>query len=246
MTLQDRGKDDPIDTLENRIKFWINIISNARGPEPDSLYDYDYNDEGLDETVRGWERREFPERRALKIFLDKHRSKGLRKTLKLFINENYLKPLKKNYATNKADVYHLDDIWSLDILDLKDYDSKNNRGYRYVLVFLDNFSKFGWTIPLKYKNAQTIKDSFGNNLISSKRKPNLIESDREKEFFNKNFQDSLNKNNMKISSRNSSYGAVFAEKFNRTIRDLLKKTVFEKGDGNWIDVLPTITKQYNN
>ena len=95
LTLQDQGKDDPIDTLENRIKFWINIISNARGPEPDSLYDYDYNDEGLDETVRGWERREFPERRDLKKFLDKHRSKGLRKTLKLYKNENYLKPLKK-------------------------------------------------------------------------------------------------------------------------------------------------------
>ena len=25
-TLQDQGKDDPIDTLENRIKFWINNI----------------------------------------------------------------------------------------------------------------------------------------------------------------------------------------------------------------------------
>ena len=55
----------------------------------------------------------------------------------------------------------------------------------------------------------------------------------------------LNKNNIKLYSRNSSYGAVFAERFNRTIRDLLKKPVFEKGDGNWIDVLPTITKQYN-
>ena len=33
---------------------------------------------------------------------------------------------------------------------------------------------------------------------------------------------------------------------NRTIRDLLKRPVFEKGDGNWIDVLQTITKQYNN
>ena len=38
---------------------------------------------------------------------------------------------------------------------------------------------------------------------------------------------------------------VFAERFNKTIRDLLKP-VFEKGDDNWIDVLPTITKQYNN
>ena len=40
-------------------------------------------------------------------------------------------------------------------------------------------------------------------------------------------------------------GVVFAETFLRTIRDLLKRPVFEKSDGNWIDVLSTITKQYN-
>ena len=168
------------------------------------------------------------------------------KNIKIFINEIYSKGPKKNYATNKTNVYHFDDVWSLDILDLKDYGPENNRNYRYVLVVIDNFSKFGWTIPLKNKNAQTIKDSFENIIISSKRKPNLIESDRGKEFYNNIFQDFLNKNNIKLYSRNSSYGAVFAERFNRTIRDLLKRPVFEKGDGNWIDVLPTITKQYNN
>ena len=168
------------------------------------------------------------------------------KNIKIFINENYSKPPKRNYATNKTDVYFIDDIWSLDILDLKDYGPKNNRGYRYVLVTIDNFSKFGWTSPLKNKNAQTIKDSFENILIGSKRSPNLIETDRGKEFYNNIFQEFLNKNNIKLYSRNSSYGAVFAERFNRTIRDLLKRPVFEKGDGNWIDILPTITKQYNN
>ena len=83
-------------------------------------------------------------------------------------------------------------------------------------------------------------------MTNSKRKPNLIETDRGKEFYNNIFQDFLNKNNIKLYSRNSSYGAVFAERFNRTIRDLLKKIVFEQGDAKWIDVLPTITKQYNN
>ena len=161
----------------------------------------------------------------------------------IFINEIYSKPPKKNYITNKTNVYYIDDIWSLDVLDLKDYGSKNNRCYRYVLVTIDNFSKFGWTSPLKNKNAQTIKDSFENILISSKRSPNLIETDRGKEFYNNIIQDFINKNNIKLYSRNSSYGAVFAERFNRTIRDLLKRPVFEKGDGNWIDVLPTITKQ---
>ena len=168
------------------------------------------------------------------------------KNIKIFINEIYSKGPKKNYATNKTNVYHIDDVWSLDILDLKDYGPENNRNYRYVLVVLDNFSKFGWTIPLKNKNAQTIKDSFENILKSSKRLPNLIESDRGKEFYNNIFQDFLNKNNIKLYSRNSSFGAVFAERFNRTIRDLLKKIVFEQGDANWIDILQPITKQYNN
>ena len=168
------------------------------------------------------------------------------KNIKIFIDEIYSKPPKKFYPTNKTNVYHIDDIWSLDILGLKDYGPENNKGYRYVLVVIDNFSKFGWTVPLKNKNALTIKDSFEYILISSKRKPNLIESDRGKEFYNNIFQDFLNKNNIKLYSRNTSLGAVFAERFNRTIRDLLKRPVFEKGGGNWIDVLQTITKQYNN
>ena len=83
-------------------------------------------------------------------------------------------------------------------------------------------------------------------MISSKRKPNLIESDRGKEFYNNIFQDLINKNNIKLYSRNGSLGAVFAERFNLTIRNLLKKILFEQGDAKWIDVLPKITKQYNN
>ena len=168
------------------------------------------------------------------------------KIIKIFINEIYSKPPKKNYITNKTDVYYIDNIWSLDILDLKDYGPENNRGYRYVLVTIDNFSKYGWTVPIKNKNAQTIRDSFEKILISAKRKPNIIETDRGKEFYNNIFQDFLNKNNIKLYSRNSSYGAVFAERFNRTIRDLLKKIVFEQRDAKWIDILQSITRQYNN
>ena len=72
-TLQNQGKDNSIDTLENRIKFWINIISNEQGSVTDNLYDHDYNDEGLDYSVRGWEI--FPEMGELKKLLDILRSK---------------------------------------------------------------------------------------------------------------------------------------------------------------------------
>ena len=128
---------------------------------------------------------------------------------------------------------------------MKDYGLEKNRAYRYVLVIIDNFSKFGWIVPLK-KNAITIEESLKNFLRSSKRKPKLIESDRGKEIYNNIFQNILNNSNIKHYSRKSLFASVFAERFNRSLRDLLKRLVYEKGDGKWVDVLSTITKQHNN
>ena len=84
-TLQDQGKDYPIDTLENRIKFWINIITNDQGPVPDNLFDYDYNDEGLDHSVRGWDRNEFPEIGELKKLLEILRSKKVYSHILMYV-----------------------------------------------------------------------------------------------------------------------------------------------------------------
>ena len=66
------------------------------------------------------------------------------------------------------------------------------------------------------------------------------------EFHYNFFSKYLINSNNKVYSRNSSFGAVFSERSNRNIRDLPKRPVFEKRDGNWIDVLPRITKQYIN
>ena len=96
------------------------------------------------------------------------------KSIKISINKIYLKQSRKNYPTNKTKIYKFDDVWSLDILDLKDYGPENKKNYRYVLVVINNFSKIVRTIPLKNKISQTIKDSFRNIIISSKRKPKLI------------------------------------------------------------------------
>ena len=111
----------------------------------------------------------------------------VQKTIKIFVEKIYTESPKKKYPTNKTDVYHIDDIWSLDIIDLKGYGPGTNRNYRYVLVVKDNFSEFRWTVPLKNKNAQIIKESFVNILKSSKRDPNLVRTDRGKDFYNNIF-----------------------------------------------------------
>ena len=70
-----------------------------------------------------------------------------------FYKWNLLQTTQKKYSTNKTDVYQIEDFWTIDIIDLKDYGPENNRMWRYILVEIDSFSKLVWTIPLKNKNA---------------------------------------------------------------------------------------------
>ena len=165
---------------------------------------------------------------------------------KIFISEIYSKPPMKNSPTNKTIIKSIDDTWSSDLLDMNDYGIKNNKGYRYILVVIDNLSKFGWTIHLKNKYAQSITDAFSQIIKSSRRKPNLLETDDGKEYVKKIFNEFLNNNSIRRYSRFTDEGAVFAERFNRTIRNLLRKPVFEKGNADWISELPSVVKNYNN
>ena len=169
--------------------------------------------------------------------------KGL---IKIFINEAHSPSLEKNSETNKTMIKSIDDSWSLDLLNISDFGPKSNRGYRYVLVVIDNFSKLGWTIPLKNNYTQSITDTFSKIIKSSNRKPNLLKTDDGKEYVNKIFNDFFNKNTFKRYSRYTDKGAVFAEHFNRTIKNLLKKPVFEKGNGNWLSELSSGIKKCNN
>ena len=165
---------------------------------------------------------------------------------KIFIDEVYSKPPKKNYPTNKTMIKSVDDTWSSDLLDMNDYGPRNKKGYRYILVVFDNFSKFGWTIPVKNKFSQSITHAFSEIIKSSNRKPNLLETDDGKEYVNKIFNEVLNNNKIKRYSRYTDKGAVFAERFNKTIRNLVKKPVFLAGNADWLSELPSVVKKYNN
>ena len=94
---------------------------------------------------------------------------------------------KKYYVTNKTDVFHIGDAWSMDGLDLNDYGALKIKGFRCTLILIDKFFKFVWVVPIKDKTSQTVKDSYENLLISSKRKPNFFEIDDGKVFISKTF-----------------------------------------------------------
>ena len=165
---------------------------------------------------------------------------------KTIIDEIYSKPPKKNYLTNKIIYNHVDEIWSIDLIHMIDYKVSNNKGFRYVFIIIDNFSKYLWAIPLRNKYSQTITNEFSNILTTSKRKPLKIESDRGTEFYNSIFQNFLKLKNIHHYSRFTDKGPSIAERVIRTVRNLLKKPIFLAGNADWLSELPSVIKQYNN
>ena len=60
----------------------------------------------------------------------------------IFVDQIYSKPPKKNYPTNKIVYNHVDEIWSIDLADFSDYKTSNNKGFRFIFVVIDNYSKY--------------------------------------------------------------------------------------------------------
>ena len=169
-----------------------------------------------------------------------------RNNTKTFINEIYSTQPRKNYPTNKIVYNNIDEIWSIDLADFSDYKTSNNKGYRYIFIVIDNFSKYLWAIPLKNKYCQTITDEFSNILSTSKGKPVKIESDRGREFHNSIVQNFLKSKSIQLYSRFTDKGPSMAERVIRSIRNLLKKPIFLAGNGDWLSELPSVVKQYIN
>ena len=50
-----------------------------------------------------------------------------------------------------------------------DYKISNNKGFRYIVIIIDNFSKYLWARSMKSKYTKTITNEFSNILSTSKR-----------------------------------------------------------------------------
>ena len=106
--------------------------------------------------------------------------------------------------------------------------SKWNRGYKYLLMVLDLFSKYGWIVPLKTKTGLEVSKAFESLL--EKNKPKMLWVDKGKEYYNKNVLDLLAKDKITIYStemkRNHQFvrDGIELSKI-KCIRDSLCKTI---------------------
>ena len=160
------------------------------------------------------------------------------------LSEELHKSKRKNYPRRRIIVNHIDEIFAADLVEMQKF-SKLNKGYRYLLTCIDIFSKFSWVIPLKDKRGITIKNALEK--IFNERKPKFLWTDKGKEFYNKQVQDLLNENNIKLySTNNSEIKSAVIERFNRTFKNMMYKKFTENNNTIFYNILNELVNNYNN
>ena len=160
------------------------------------------------------------------------------------LSEELHKPKRKNFPRRKIIVNHIDEIFAADLVEMQKF-AKLNKGYRYLLTCIDIFSKYSWVIPLKDKKGINVKNALQKIFIQ--RSPKFLWTDRGTEFYNKQVQDLLNENNIKLySTNNSEIKSSVIERFNRTFKNMMYKKFTENNNTIFYNIIDDLVNEYNN
>ena len=153
-------------------------------------------------------------------------------------------PRKSRFKRNQIIVGGIDKTWQADLADFQNV-SKDNDGFRYVLVVIDVFSKFVWVELLKNKTAQIVLDAFSNVLIKSNRKPKQLQSDDGKEFVNHKLKKFLDSNDINFYTVKSENKACIVERVIRTLKEKIYRYFTYTKSKKYIDIIDDIVSSYN-
>ena len=151
------------------------------------------------------------------------------------------KPVINKFERKKVIINYIDEIHSCDLVDKTKY-SRMNKRFKYVFTNVDIFSTYEWTCPIKSKTVKEIKPCFQK--IFKERKPKFIWSDQESAFFSKEMLKFFEDHNAKIYYTFSNLKAIFIERFNRSLRELMMKSFVKNNKTVWYNILPNIIKIY--
>jgi len=136
-----------------------------------------------------------------------------------------------------------DDQWAADLVETQNI-AKENKGIRYLLTVIDILSKYAWVEPLKDKKGPTVVQAL-DRILKQGRKPLKLQTDKGKEFYNKDMKAWLKDNNIHHFSTGGDAKAAVVERFNRTLKERLYRYFTAANTLTFTDVLQDLVKGYN-
>jgi len=165
--------------------------------------------------------------------------------VKRVVIEELHKPARKNFKRRRTIIKGLHDLYQADLVEMIPYAS-TNRGFRYILMVLNAFSKKLWARPVKRKTGEEVTKAMKQILNEVKVMPKNLQTDQGKEFFNKHFQELIEKQKINHYTTYSNPKASLVERCNRTIKNMMWKEFSLQGNYKWLPILQQIVSKYNN
>ena len=153
------------------------------------------------------------------------------------------KPRRQRFKTLPVVAEGLDHQWVADLVEVQTL-SKYNRGYRYLLTVIGVVSKYAWVQPLKDKTGVQLVKAF-EKILKTGRRPIQLQMDRGKEFYNKTFQQFLEKEKIHHFSTEGDAKASVVERFNRTLKTRMYRYFTSPNTLRYEDVLQSLMRGYN-
>ena len=153
------------------------------------------------------------------------------------------KRVRKNFPKRYVFVRNVDDIFGADLVDMKAL-SKENDDYKYILMVIDIFSKFGWALPLKVKTGAVVKEALEQ--IFKEAKPKKLWCDRGTEFYNQVVKTMLKKKKITLYSTENFEKCSVVERWNLTIKSQLWRYFTANHSHRYVDDLQALIDKYNN
>ncbi|KAF0753029.1 Integrase catalytic domain-containing protein, partial [Aphis craccivora] len=145
------------------------------------------------------------------------------------------RPVRKIFLRRSVVTRFIDDLWQADLMDMQSH-SRQNYGFKYILVVIDTYSKYVWMEALKNKTSKECTNGMFN--ILKKAHPKLLQTDNGTEFYNIKLQNLMKKNKIKHYSSYSVIKCLMAERVIQT----LKNNIFKHFTATGIGLYNTISK----
>ena len=218
---------------QQRLKLLEKIYKNPASPAGFSGHDQLYKEAlKLDPKIK---------RKDVQLFLESDRTYTLHK------------PRRVNFKRSKTIASGFMTDVQCDLADMQKL-SRDNKGFRYILIGIDVLSKRVFAAPIKSKKFKDMREGFDHMFVQMPRNsdatpylPHRIFTDRGTEFESKEMKQYFDEKGIeKLKANTSAIKAALAERCIRNVKQRLYRYFSEKHTLIWMDVLPKIIDAINH
>ena len=152
---------------------------------------------------------------------------------------------RRKFPRSRVIVNGIDSMWDMDLMDMASL-SKDNDGYKYVLVAIDIFSRVVFCQPVQSKKGSDMVAAL-RQILSGSRHPRSVRSDLGMEFRSKEVNKYLQGHHIHHRyALNTETKANYAERVIKTLKHKLFRYLLKHNSKRYIDILQNVVHSYNH